>query len=76
MSLYSTRSQADVIKPTLSLVNQLAIKPLKRESIAEVFFRSIRKMNIYPVQAFVKADSTTRLAKKLKAIEVHLHPME
>ncbi len=44
MSLYSTRSQADVIKPTLSLINQLAIKSLKRESIAEVFFRPIYMM--------------------------------
>ncbi len=56
------RSQADVIKPMLSLVNQLAIKSSERESIAEVFFRSIRKMNIYSVQAFVKAGSTTRLS--------------
>ncbi len=56
------RSQADVIKSMLSLINQLAIKPSERESIAEVFFRPIRKMNIYPVQAFVKADSTTRLS--------------
>ena len=56
------RSRADVIKPMLSLVNQLAIKPLETESIAEVFFRSIRKTDIYPVPTFVKADSTTRLS--------------
>ncbi len=47
MSLYSTRSQADVIKPTLSLINQLAIKSLKRESIAEVFFRPIYMKDEY-----------------------------
>ncbi len=29
MSLYSTRSQAGVIKPTPPLINQLAIKPLE-----------------------------------------------
>ncbi len=56
------RSRADVIKPMLPLVNQLAIKPLEREGIAEVFFRSIRKTNIYSVPAFVKADSTARLS--------------
>jgi len=56
------RPQADVIKPMPPLANQLVIKPLERESIAEVFFRSIRKMNIYSVQAFVKADSTARLS--------------
>jgi len=33
-------------------------------------------MDIYPVQAFVKAGSTARLAKELKAIGVHLHPVE
>ncbi len=56
------RPQADVIKPMLLLINQLAIKPSERESIAEVFFRPIRKTNIYSVPAFVKADSTTRLS--------------
>jgi len=56
------RSQTDVIKSMLSLINQLAIKSSERESIAEVFFRSIRKMNIYSVQTFVKTDSTTRLS--------------
>jgi len=76
MSLYSTRPQAGVIKPTLPLINQLAIKPLEREGIAGVFFRSIRKMDIYPVQAFVKAGSTARLAEELKATGVHLHPVE
>ncbi len=56
------RSQADVIKPMLLLINQLAIKSLEREGIAEVFFRPIRKTNIYSVSAFVKADSTARLS--------------
>ncbi len=56
------RSQTDIIKSMFSLINQLAIRSLERESIAEVFFRSIRKMNIYSVQAFVKTDSTTRLS--------------
>jgi len=56
------RSQASVIKSMLLLVNQLAIKSSERESIAEVFFRSIRKTNIYSVSTFVKADSTTRLS--------------
>ncbi len=56
------RSRTDVIKPMLSLINRLAIKSLERESIAEVFFRSIRKMNIYSVSIFVKTDSTTRLS--------------
>jgi len=56
------RSQADVIKPMLPLINQLAIKSSERENIAEVFFRSIRKTNIYSVQTFVKTDSTTRLS--------------
>ncbi len=56
------RSRADVIKPMLPLINQLAIKPLEREGIAEVFFRSIRKTNIYSVPAFVKAGSTARLS--------------
>ena len=62
MSLYSIRSQTDVIKPMLSLINQLAIKSSKRESIAEVFFQFIQKMNIYSVQTFVKTDSMTRLS--------------
>ncbi len=52
----------NVIKPMLPLINQLPIKPLERENIAEVFFRPIRKTNIYSVPAFVKADSTTRLS--------------
>ena len=56
------RSQADVIKPMSLLINQLAIKPSEREGIAEVFFRPIRKMNIYSVPIFVKAGSTTRLS--------------
>jgi hypothetical protein len=56
------RPQADVIKPMLLLINQLAIKPPERESIAEVFFRPIRKTNIYSVSAFVKAGSTARLS--------------
>ena len=62
MSLYSTRPQADVIKPMLPLVNQLAIKPLERESIAEVFFRSIRKTDIYSASIFARVDSTARLS--------------
>ena len=56
------RSQADVIKPMLLLINQLAIKPLEREGIAEVFFRSIRKTNIYPASIFARVDSTARLS--------------
>ena len=35
------RSQTDVIKSMLSLINQLAIKSLKQESIAEMFFQFI-----------------------------------
>ncbi len=62
MSSYSMRSQTDVIKSMLLLINQLAIKSLERENIAEVFFRFIRKMNIYSVSTFVKIDSTTRLS--------------
>ncbi len=46
----------------LPLANQLAIKPPERESIAEVFFRPIRKMDIYSVPVFVKAGSTARLS--------------
>jgi hypothetical protein len=46
----------------LPLVNQLAIKPLERESIAGVFFRPIRKTDIYPVPTFVKTGSTARLS--------------
>jgi len=56
------RSQADVIKPMLSLINQLAIKSSERENIAEVFFRSIRKTNIYSASIFARIDSTTRLS--------------
>ncbi len=56
------RSRTDVIKSMFSLINQLAIKSLERENIAEVFFRSIRKTNIYSVSTFVKIDSTTRLS--------------
>jgi len=36
------RLRGDVIKSTHQLVNQLAIKSLERESIAEVFFRLAR----------------------------------
>ncbi len=56
------RSRTDVIKSMFSLINQLTIKSLERENIAEVFFRSIRKTNIYSVSTFVKIDSTTRLS--------------
>ena len=56
------RSQAGVIKPMLLLVNQLAIKSLERESIAEVFFRPIRKTNIYPAPVFARVGSTARLS--------------
>ncbi len=56
------RSQTDVIKSMLLLINQLAIKSLERESIAEVFFRSIRKTNIYSASIFARIDSTTRLS--------------
>ena len=56
------RSRADVIRPMLSLINQLAIKSLELESIAEVFFRSIRKTNIFPASIFARVDSTTRLS--------------
>jgi len=62
MSHYSTRPQAGVIKPMPSLVNQLAIKPSEREGIAEVFFRPIRKTDIYSASVFARVDSTTRLS--------------
>ncbi len=48
------RPQAGVIKPMPPLVNQLAIKPLEREGIAGVFFRSIRKTDIYPAPVFAR----------------------
>ena len=66
----------------LPLINQLAIKPSERENIAEVFFRSIRKTDIYPAPVFARVGSTARLAQeakvveKLKATGVHLHPVE
>ncbi len=41
-------------------VNQLAIKPLERESIPEAFFQRIQSMTIYPVSIFVKADSMAK----------------
>ncbi len=56
------RSQTDVIKSMLLLINQLAIKSLERESIAEVFFQFIRKTNIYSASIFARIDSTTRLS--------------
>jgi len=45
-----------------SLINQLAIKPSEREGIAEVFFRPIRKTDIYSASVFARVDSTTRLS--------------
>jgi len=56
------RPRADVIRPMLPLVNQLAIKSLELEGIAEVFFRSIRKTNIFPASVFARVGSTARLS--------------
>ncbi len=38
MSFYSMKSQVDIIKFMLLLINQLAIKSLKWKNIIEVFF--------------------------------------
>ncbi len=46
----------------LSLINQLAIKSLELESIAEVFFQFIQKMNIFSALIFARIDSTMRLS--------------
>jgi len=41
MNFYSMKSQADIIRFMLSLINQLIIKFSEQESIAEVFFQFI-----------------------------------
>jgi len=56
------KSQAYVIKSMLLLINQLTIKSLEQESIAEVFFQFIQKMNIYSALIFIRINSTTRLS--------------
>jgi hypothetical protein len=56
------RSRAGVIRPMLPLINQLAIKSLELEGIAEVFFRSIRKTDIFPAPVFARVGSTARLS--------------
>ncbi len=62
MNFYSMKSQADIIRFMLSLINQLIIKFSEQESIAEVFFQFIWKTNIYFASIFMKINSTMRLS--------------